>query len=142
MRLPRWIAALALVLCVGSCSSPPPLGPNGFLTGNWFNGNTVEWMTLKLNSAGGIVTGTAEDDWIANATSVRGTVTGMYGGGGFTLYFTFPKGNGRWFGDQVTFTGHLVNWNETDALQGPWTKTAPDSGQGTMIFVRAPAGDP
>ena len=144
MHLLRQFAALFAVATVGSCTGIAPTGPNGFLTGTWFRGNTVEYMTITLNSSGGTVSGTVVDDWLASPIQAKGSVSGTYGGGGFTLTFTFPPGTGRWFGDQATWTGHVVTSDLGDnELEGAWQETAPvDSLQGNLTFTREPTADP
>jgi hypothetical protein len=145
MTLFRRTAALLATTVVGSCSSTAPTAPNGFLTGAWFRGNTAEYMTITLTSSGGTVEGTVLDVWIASPIQAKGTVTGTYGGGGFTLTLTFPPGTQRWFGDKATLTGHVVtsSLGDDDELQGEWRQTAPaDSLIGDFLFTRQPAGDP
>jgi hypothetical protein len=144
MKLLGRAAAPLVITVLSSCSSVNPTAPNGFLTGSWsFVGASVEQMTLALTSSGGTVAGTVVDVWQPSPTPVRGTVTGSYGGGQFTLTLTFPQGLHRWFGEQDRLTGQLLTDSLGDRLQTRWQETSPaDSSLGSMVFFRAPAGDP
>src|SRR5690349_19795550 len=92
--------ALALLSTLPACNGPTPSGPNGFLTGKWITFNPAGSFELDLQAEGGLVKGTALDVCCIGLET-HGTVTGTYGGGGFTLQLSFPKAaNWFWMGNR------------------------------------------
>ncbi|HEX4634036.1 MAG TPA: hypothetical protein VH163_09395 [Gemmatimonadales bacterium] len=146
MNAIRWfarVAPLVLAAALIDCHTAPPTGPEGFLTGSWSTFNTAGYFEIALKAAGGVVTGTALDRCCGTGDiETHGDITGTYGGGGFTLQFSFPHGAANWFwmGTSATWTGQLTEIENTDALQGPFMVTAPvDSLLGTHILIREPS---
>lgn len=130
------LAALGLLY---SCSSPAPTAPNGFLTGTWGSASPPGYFELILQSSGGTVTGTAVSACCNTEMIVtKGTVTGTYGGGGFSLQLRFPTAPRGWTGERSIWTGHLgTSPYGTDELRGPLQETTPgDSLLGTMLLTR------
>jgi len=140
LTAPRFLA-VSLLAALPACTDTPPNGPNGFLTGSWSRSNPDGYFRLTLQAAGGIVTGTAVEVCCPSGTVIaQGTVSGTYGGGGFTLTFTYPAKTDYWMGTSATWTGHLGSCDGNDQLQGPLTVTAPvDSSLGTFGLIRDPS---
>jgi|SRR5690242_17644366 len=130
------LTTVALAASLVSCHDTTPSGPNGFLTGSWGRSNPAGFETLRLHSAGGIVTGTfVEMCCGTSGIETDGTVTGTYVGGGFTLTFTFPAKANYWMGTSTTWTGHLTDVNDWDWLEGPLTENAPAQSQLTSNWI-------
>lgn len=125
-RSPTRFIPVALAVSLVSCHDTTPSGPNGFLTGSWGRSSPAGFSQVNLQSAGGIVTGTFVDVCCGTGgIETDGTVSGTYGGGGFTLTFAIPAKDSFWMGTNATWTGHLTDINNWDWLEGPLTENAP-----------------
>lgn len=131
-RSPARFIPIALAVSLVSCHDTTSSGPNGFLTGTWGSSYSNGFTQLTVQAAGGIVTGTyVEVCCTSNTVLAQATVTGTYGGGGFTLNFTFPAKAAYWMGTNATWTGRLTEINGSDWLEGQLTEDAP--AQSTLI---------
>jgi len=95
---------------------------------------------MTLEADGGIAHGTVLEVCCGTeGITSRGTVTGTYGGGGFTLNIDWPDYE-RSGPERVTWAGHLTTFGAAEALVGSWTETAPlDTLWGNVALLRVDA---
>jgi len=120
---------MALMTLVSCSSGVGTTGPTGFLAGTW-DQPTPGWETvMRLQAAGGSVSGSIQDigpQGPGGQQTLTGTVTGSYSGGAFVLTVKYSGSVGG------TYTGAL---GSDGRLTGIWT-SAVTSDTASFWFVR------
>ena len=137
MTLFRRTAATLFIAALGSCSNPTTVATNGFLTGTWETNSPGGVISMTLSAGGGVADGTVLEICCGTeGVTSTGTVTGTYGGGGFTLNVQWPDYEHSGL-RRVTWVGHLTRLGTADELLGSWSETAPlDTVWGTVALMR------